>query len=317
MSRHARIGFRARVRWIVLSLLGSLSACSLQPIGRSAQAGSTVVLAIAGEVDAGASLGFGSDWLSDAGQTDAQRGELVFVLCGEDGAEFPLRTKFTTRAWPDPASDAALRGRVVDGPLGAAGLAQALAIVEIPDDVPPADYRLEIRRRRALPGGASEALPGIPYAQPLRVLPAQVDGFVGRATPPAGIHAGFSVDLVPPLAALVPHPKVVLALDAPASAAHLEVDYPAQKIHLLGVIEEQHSGRSSVVAFRDDPSAGRVGIDLVAPESDVDALALVFELRDPDRTGSAVTGEFQVAAATLYDASGAPRAGAARVAQIR
>lgn len=302
---------------LALPLLVVLAACGTQPIALSAQAGTTVVLAIAGEVDAGPSLGFGGDWLSAAGRGDDQRGKLVFVLVAANGAEHALHTKFVTRAWPDPASDAGLDGRIAPGPLGTAGLAQVLAIVEIPVDVPPAGYRVEIRRERQRADGTVESLPGVSYGQPLRVLPAVVDGFAGAATSPTGFAGGYAIDLLPPLAALYPHPKLVVTLDPGAAAAHLELDYPTTRLVVRGVIEEQHTGRSSIVAWRDDPATGRLSVDLVAPAADVAALALVFTLRDPGGAGRAAETDFRVAAATLYDTAGALLPGGAQVDVIR
>lgn len=281
------------------------AACSSQPVPLSAQAGSSIAIAVSGEMLDGERLGYGGDWLAAMGRQDAQRGELLFVLRDAAGVERTLRTRVVTRVAPDPASDAALDQRVDPWLGAAAGLAQAIAIVEIPADVPPGSHALELRRQRALASGGFESLPAPGYHGTLRVLPALVDGHTGQPNEAIGSAGGWMLDTRSRLAALHPNPKLVLPLPAGASAAHLVVAYPRDKVAVRGVIEEQHTGRGSIVLFDDDPASGRVGIDLVAPERDVAGLALVFTLRSPASSGAASPAEFQVVSSALYDDDGA------------
>lgn len=304
-------------RSAVLAFTLALAACSSQPVPLAVQAGSSFTLAVSGELLDGDRLGYGGDWLEQAGRLDMQRGELLFVLRDDTGAEWTLHTRLVTRVTPDPASDAALDQRIDPWLGSAAGFSQAIALVEIPADVPPAGYALELRRRRRLPSGSYESLPAPQYSGALRVLPALVDGHAGQSNQPVGAAGAWIVDTRSRLAALHPNPKLVLSLDGDPAAAHLVLEYPRQKLVVRGVIEEQHSGRSSVVAWRDDPVSGRVTVDLVAPLADVAALALVFTLRAPDTAGVAAPSDFRVLAATLFDAGGGRMPGSVSVGAIR
>jgi hypothetical protein len=309
---------RAAARVSVLAL--GLAACSSKPLPLSLQAGASFALAVAG--DGGTGLGFGGTWLAQAGRYDDQRGELSFVLVAPSGAEVVLATRLVTRVWPDPASEAGIANSAGGAILPDVGVAETVAVVDVPASTPAGAYRLEIRRRRRLsPSQPSqwESLPGVEYAQSIQVLPATVNGVAGAPTPPSGFAGPLGADLTAQLAALHPHPKVVLALPGPAhpAAAHLVVAYPPAKIRLRSVFEDAHLGRGSVVAWSDDAVAGRVSVDFADPAASVGALAIAFELRDPFGAGRASASDFGVVASALFDRSGAPQGGSVTVTEIR
>lgn len=306
-------------RGLLLATLAAGAACSSQPLPLSAQAGSSVALAVAGEASYGTTLGYDGTLLAAAGRHDDQRGELLFVLRDPaSGAEHPLETQLVTRTRPDPASDAGLASRIADE-LALYGIAQPLALLRIPAATPPGRYDVEIRRRRRLAGGGFESLPGPPYAQSLHVLPAQVNGVVGAPTALLGFAGAVELDVTRHLAALVPHPKLVLRLPASPrpAAAQLVISYPAAKLEILGAFEEQHLGHGSVVGWRNDAAAGRVTLELVDPTFSVSALALAFELRDAQGAGRAQLGDFALLSTRLYDAAGALQGGAVGLGPIR
>lgn len=292
--------------------------CSGRPLPTTVQAGSTFALALAGEVGAGGNAGYGGELLAARGLHDDQRGTLRFALRDPaTGAEHALATRLVTRAHPDPASEVGLQNRV-DALTAGFGIAQLLAVIDVPASVPPGEYEVQVRRERRTDAGGVEALPAPVYGQRVTVLPAQVGNARGEPTPSSAFLGSVSSDVSAQLAALVPHPKVVLSLPTPPPhAARIVLSYPAAKVRLRGVIEEQHGGRGSIVAWRDDPAAGRVTIDFVDPAASVKALALVFEPKGPLSTGRIALSDLGVSSATLYDASGAVRAGSVLASAIR
>jgi hypothetical protein len=302
------------------AVLGAALAlgCGARPLPLSAQAGSSIGIALAGEVSAGDSVGYGGELLRTRGRYDDQRGELVFLL-REDGSgvERELQTRIVTRVWPDPASEIGMANQV-DAVSAGFGISQLLAILDIPASVPPGIYDLNVRRRRRDDSGASEALPAILYGQRFTVLPPRVGGVDGAPTPSASYAGAFGSDVSAQLANLVPLPKVVLSLPSPLPhAAHLVVAYPAAKITPRAVFEEQHLGRGSIVAWTDDPAAGRVSVDFVDPAASVKALALVFEPKAPLSAGRIALSEISIPASVLYDGQGAVRGGSVTPTSIR
>jgi hypothetical protein len=313
---HAR-AVRAPGSLLLAALAVAAAACSSRPVPLSVQAGASFALAVAGE--SGPVVGFGGAWLAAAGRYDDQRGDLSFVLVAPNGAERALVTQFVTRVWPDPASDGGIANDVGGAVFPGVGVAEAVAIVDVPAATPPGPYRIEIRRRRRISMSQWETLPGVDYAQSIQVLPASVNGVAGAPTPASGYAGSFGTDLTARLAALHPHPKIVLALPANArpAAAHLVLAYPAAKVRVRSVFEEQHLGRGSIVAWSDDTAAGRITIDLADPAASVAALAVAFELRDPFGAGRAAASDFQLLASALYDARGLPQSGVVSIGAIR
>jgi hypothetical protein len=298
--------------------LVTLAGCTSRVLPLSAQAGSTVALAVGGDATLGDRLGYGGAWLAASGVNDDQRGELVFVLVPPSGAERTLRTLFVTRTFPDPASDAALANQIDPALPFAAGLSQALAVLEIPADTPPGRYRMDARRRRPAPGGGFVSLPAPLLGTELDVLPPAVGSATGRPNAPELAVGTARVDLAAEIPRVVPNPKLVVQFaDRNPAAAHLVLSYPREKLAIGGVFEEQHSGRRSILSWRDDPSRGELAIDFVDPAGSVRELGVAFRLLDPSVHGIAAPGDFRVAQADLYDARGALAPGRVRVDSIR
>lgn len=295
-----------------------LAACTSRVLPLSAQAGSSVALAVGGDATQGDVLGYGGAWLAASGVEDDQRGELGFALVPPSGATRPLRTLFVTRVFPDPASDAALESRIDPSVDPVIGLGQALAVIEIPRDTPPGRYRLEASRRRRAPGGGMTSLAAPVIGTELDVLPAVVGAAVGRPNRPELAIEQASIDFTAQLPRVVPNPKVLLLFaDRKPAAAHLELVYPREKLAIRGVFEEQHTGRRSIVAWRDEPAAGRLSIDFVDPAQSVSALGVAFRLSDPAGRGVAQATDFRITRADLYDARGGVTPGSVRLGAIR
>jgi hypothetical protein len=310
---------RLSLRSVALAGL-ALCACGAQPVPLSVQAGGSVALAVMGERIGDGTPGFGSGWLAASGRYDDQRGELVLSLRATGGGvEHPLVTQLVTRALPDPASDGGIANQGdTTGGLDV-GVGQVLALVDVPAATPSGTYDVVVRQRRRVSATQWETLPGVGWSQRLSVLPAVVNGIAGQPTPPTAYVGPFAANVRQRVAALYPHPKVMIELaDSPwPAAARIVVAYPTQKVQVLAVFEEQHFGRSSMVAFRDDPGAGQVTIDFVDPRTSVGALALVFELRAPFSAGRAAPSDFRVVSSTLYDSQGAVRSDTPGIGVIR
>ncbi len=306
-----------RAALLSLSCLAA-AGCGARPLALSVQAGSSVGIALAGEVAAGDQAGYGGDLVEAAGRHDDQRGRLVFVLRNPStGAEHALTTRIVTRAWPDPASEIGLTNRV-DAAYPGIGIAQILAIVDVPITVPPGAYDVNVRRTRRTDSGGNETLPAIAYGQRLAVLPPVVNGVSGGPTPSSAWAGPFGIDASRQLAALVPLPKAIVSLPTPSPhAASLVIRYPAGKIRPRAMVEEQHLGRGSIVSWQDDPAAGRVTVSFVDPDASVSALALVFEPKLPLSAGRVAVSEISVESARLYGEDGAPSSGSVSVVAIR
>jgi hypothetical protein len=298
-------------------------ACASEPIPLSAQAGSTIAIALAGEDMFSPALGYAGPYYP----LDDPRGEVLLRLV--DGAageavEIPLLTRYVTRVYADPASEAGLPSSRAPG-----GLGQTLALLDIPGSAPPGRYRLRLSRRDAQ--GDETSLPPTPAS--LTVLPSAIpdipdltDGgalraVLGTPTPAVGYFATASQDVSRSLALYVPNPKVVIrilpaSLEPPAGA-RLAVEYPAEKVEMLAAFEDQHLGRGSIVRWRDSDPRGRIDVSLVDPDRSVSELALVFRPLPP--SGRRVEArEFRVVGSTFYLADGSVSEGhAARVEAIR
>ncbi len=309
----------ARLASLSLLVAAALAlGCGARPLPLSVQAGASVGIALAGEAAAGEAAGYGGEILAARGRFDYQRGQLVFVLRDPgSGAERELVTRIVTRAMPDPASEIGIANQV-DAAYPGLGISQILAIVDVPASVPPGDYDVIARRRRRTDSGGSEELAAIVYGQRLTVLPASVGGAAGSPTPSSAYAGAFGLDVSQQLTRLVPLPKAVLSLpDAAPHAARLVIAYPKAKIAPRAVFEEQHLGRGSIVAWRDDPESGRVTVDFVDPSASVKALALAFEPKAPLSAGRIALAEIRVESSTLYDANGAVRSGSVTPFAIR
>lgn len=290
------------------------AGCGSEPFPLAAQAGSTILIPVAGEKTANATVGYGSALLGQAGIRDGQRGELVFTLTGGSQVH-TLVTRFVTRLGPDPAAQAAIDNRVDDPLAPALGISQVIALVEIPTGVPAGNYTMTISRCEFLSyGGPCEPVtPDVYYSRPFTILPG-----TGTQMPTTGFLGQFSQDTSTGLRSLYPFPKVPLAFapTAPA-AAHLVVNYPKTKIEVKSVFEEQHQGRGSIVSWSDDPVAGQVTIDFVDPDASVYSLAIAFDLILPVGTGRVVAGDFSIASAQFYDANGMSQSTTVNVGAVR
>jgi hypothetical protein len=314
MPRSASIRFLT-----ILAVLAVLGGCSARPLPLSVQAGASVAIALAGEAALGDAVGYGGELLAASGRHDDQRGELRFVLQPiAGGSEREVSTRIVTRVLPDPASETGLRNSA-HASLAAFGIAQIVAILDVPSDVAPGEYEVSVRRLRRTDYGESESLPAPLYGQRISVLPATVGSSTGAPTPSTTKVGAFEADASAQLIDLIPLPKLVLALpkSPPPAALRLVLGYPAEKIRPRAVIEEQHLGRSSIVSWRDDPERARVTVDLVDPSASVEAIALVFEPKQPLSAGRIGVSEVFVVSSTLYDRDGREREGAVTPVSIR
>jgi hypothetical protein len=303
--------------------LSFAAACTFRPVPLVAQAGTTILVPVAGEALQGRWIGYESDASRAAGIHDDQRGGIVISLVDDPIApaqEHLLVTRLVTRAVPDPATFAALgNGRDLHG------LAQVVAVVDIPETTPAGDYVLVVRRLRrvAATGAEEEELQSIVQSFPaLRVLPAEPDPTTGapraRFTPAEALFAGRPfADAADQLYKLFPFPKAVLDLGTPGvAAATVELGFPPAKLSVLSVFEEGHAGQGSVVRWS-EPAPGELRIDLVDPDASVPALGIAFEPLDPFASGRATVADFQVTRVRAYDRSGRSLESGAAVTEIR
>lgn len=305
---------------VALALL--CAACGAAPLPLVARAGTTVGIAVGGDLLEGQRLAFGASAYAALGIPEDPRGRLVFELdtSAVTGSKLRLEPRVVTRVVPDPATGAAIDPDAHLLPL--AGAAQVLALVDLPADAPAGTFELRILRVDR----DGRALPGPSYRQQLEVLPNP--GGVERFNPFRAFHPAGSLDLEAEglAAGLYPWPKLVLPLvpadGARVHAAHLVVAYPADRIEsILRVYDDRRTDHGAIVQWRDDgggdPTLGRVSVDWAAPEPGAfQALAVVFHPRE-SFAGSLTPADFQVVESAFYDAEGRPTLASVGAAQIR
>jgi hypothetical protein len=306
---------RGRSAWAALVLAGI--GCSGAPLPLAGRAGTTAGIAVGSDLLEGGLLGFGASGFDALGITDHQRGRLVFELdtTAVLGAPLRLAPRVVTRVLPDPATGLALDPDA--HLLTLSGVAQVLALVDIPADAPVGSFDLRIRREDA----SGQPLPGPTYLQRFEVLPNPGGGTAWN--PFRAFHPHGSLDLAAggQLAGLYPWPKAVLAIapaagGAPVHAAHLRVAYPAARVDaVLRVYDDRRSDHGAIVQWRDE--GGAVVIDWVAPEpTPFRALAIVFRPREPF-AGPVTPADFALLESAFFDAEGRPTAAGVAPAQIR
>lgn len=334
----------ARRTFIVCVIAGALAACSAPPAPLAARRGATISIALAGELVAGNdAVGFGGDVLATnpvstgpVPQYDDQRGELVLALrVPGTSTTYSCKTRFVTRIAPDPASRAAIRG-AIGVPQGfealatAAGLGEVVALVDLPNaasGITPGSYELVVSRRRRTGASSWETLPSVGYPASATY---RIEILAGDEAPSGlSVDGGLgNTDARDGLRSLYPYPKLVLALPAgsafggataPPAAARIVLSYPAAKITVQSVLEEQHGGRGSIVSWAADEPTGRLTVDLVAPPptsgiEPVRKLAVAFDLDDRSGNPSARVASSDFAVVTgdthVYDANGVEQTGA-------
>lgn len=284
------------------ALLGVLvlfaTACTGRPFPLSAQQGSTFLWPVAGDY-LGLLPGYTSEVTQNFGETDRQRGEMIFVLCPPTsssacmpsdmgGAGHRLVTKYVTRVAPDRASAAAIRGTVDMSPIGfGIADAQVIAAIEIPDvdpsdpaHVPTGTYRL-YALGQADPNGAfddairsPDTYSDAPFFEVLAGpgVPTPFDRIWGR------INLG---DSQISLNDLVPMPKLMIRMvpgsQGPGPAAgEIRISYPTTQVEIVSAYEDTHMGQGSVVRI----SHSNPCFDLVGSQAQLDCASLAGDFYD-------------------------------------
>lgn len=278
--------------------------CASDPLPLAAQAGATIALPISSEQAQEQEIGYGSTLLEQAGRYDLQRGELRFHFTATGATpSFTVTPRVITRVAPDPASTAMV-GTLLASVIG---ISQVLALVDIPATAQPGGYTILIRRcRRAHAGGPCESIsPDLPYARPFTVLPG-----VGTPNLNLAYFFGTTFDTTENLLNLYPYPKIVFSVTEAPAATHAVIAYPAGKMTVKGVFEEQSAGHQSIVSWHDDPSTGQIIVDLVDPTRKTYYFAIAFDLKQPPLPGDPVErvalDDIQVVSMAAYDLNGAP-----------
>ena len=320
LPARARLCFgAARLRrW--MALLGvalfvpSWMGCSNrgQPLGLSAQQGSTVLIGIQQSL---VGIGFGGEHY-----TDHQRGELVFRLDGPTGPA--LITRFTTAAEPHPASALASSGVPLGGFAQASG--SVISVVDIPLTAEPGRHTLFAMVRRD--GEETPLQPSDPWRSAIWILPHEVDDdaagnpigetIVGRPNYP---DQPPWIDFNDGLRAWIPRPQVQIGfgrrLDGPpVGAVDLLVQYPDDVISFVDLISEvgpeTAPNRRPTVWMNPESSPGLVRVSAVVhPQSSSESaftsfnLGLVFVLLDPV-SEALDASEVAVVSEVVYDFDG-------------
>jgi len=260
------------------------TACGGPTVPISAQAGSTIVIPVTGELLAGSDtiVGFGNEFAEDR-----QRGILVFRL-REAGKE--LHTRLTTSV--------TTTGIVSANLVRDSNMRQVVSLVDLPADSPVGTFHIDVARRfRDLEGVEREE--SIPYGGEVTVLPHQLDldcdqtaDVIGRPTPWVAFfpQAGGGVTPVEiatsggsgnVIAGMTPLPELVIRLLPAPSALELEVAYPADKIRVEGVMDESRSKLSREIVWWDEPAPGQLSIGRIGLGGDHVSIAFSLTTAEP------------------------------------
>jgi hypothetical protein len=307
-----------RTRSLILVLVAGAAAavgCTSAPLPLAAQAGATIAIPVASEVAQEHEIGYGSTLLAEVGRYDLQRGELQFHFAPQGAtAAFTVSPRVVTRVGPDPGS---LAAHANISEFNLLGLAQILALVDIPTTAQPGAYTIQIRRcRRTQPGGTCNPLsPDLPYSRPFTVLPG-----TGTPNPNTAWFYGTTYDTKARQRDLYPYPKVVFQVTGQPAASHAVITYPTARMTVKNVFEEQYGGSQSIVSWHDDPDAGQIVVDIVDPTRRTWAFAISFDLKDPlpgQQVQRVVLDDIQVLSSATYGLDGAPQAGTVAKFTIR
>jgi hypothetical protein len=301
------------------ALLAGALGCATHPISMQVQAGSTILIPLSGD-DEGLQPGFGSEVTAAQGDHDDQRGELVFYLRGPlalpegEQQNYRLRTRYVTRVFPDTATSGGYAGQIV-----------ALADVPTPSDTPAGpdvaqdeEFRLLVYRRErdlvsaGFPYGAETPYFGS-FAGGTPDLRITVTPGIGAPNPDEGFFGSLAASATRSAQGLysqVPAPQLLVRVgnaQAPGGenpgGAELELTYPHAKAQIEGIAEWGSAGRGSLVRWQLVEN-GRIRIWLVAPDTDIEQLAIAFRLRDSETLGRVSASEFAIAQSRLYRGDG-------------
>ncbi len=351
-----------------LAPLASLAAaivlgCSGHPFPLAVHQGSSFILPFSGEALAKVGYGldpegeFGHLGFSDEGPggtanpfaiLDGQRGQMLFVLCqsASDACTpdtgIQLVTRLVTRIGIDRASIFSVRGAAQSEPNAQGWFApaplggQVIAIMDVPIDVPAQTYSLRawIQKNESAelvnPFGAGDG------TFPIEILP-NIDG-PEEPTPFDGQYGGFFLGSTHyQMLHSLPLPKLILKHRAQngnspgPAAAELTLEYPKDRVIILGGYEENHHGQGSMVRVHASRGtfclnqwaapvnslerfyscllgggdlSNRARIDLLDLDRRTRYLSLVFWLVDPDQPVD--VADFSIVDQILYDDDGNP-----------
>jgi hypothetical protein len=250
---------------------------------------------------------FGNALSRSLGIEDRQRGDLIVAICPQANpycsppavpapclptpAEgFYLVTRYVTRVMPHPASNAGLRGYldIPHYPLwepnwGLVG--QDLALLDVPANVCPGNYELSVRVRPALSApGQNETLYGLGVDLEVLNVPDNDPNANGTNPLSANPLGSGNLNIDPDLVDLVPNPTVLVRLydmtltSLYPAAVEVGVNYPNDRVEILGAYQDKHLGIRSLVSWSDDPIAGVVTVSVVDPTRCTGDIRIAFRL---------------------------------------
>ena len=259
-------------------LLGVASlACQGRVLPLSAQAGSTILVPVGGDLQfVGDVVGYGGTI-----QEDYQRGTLIYRLDGPSGMELVTRATSAVIAYPgaDLTRFPTLPQR------------QIVSIVAIPANAPNGTHALHVTRRR-LENGVPVEYPTSGYPGEIRILPDQLtvplagggtETISGAETPFEYIVCDPTcrgVDITATVAQAIPRPEVRITFNQGVQAIELTVTYPPGVIDVVDVFEPP-SSRSNGLAMvwrSDNPTTGVLKVGAVRGTAAFTSLSIAFAL---------------------------------------
>lgn len=336
---------RAVLRWVAALLAVSIGgACMVKPISLKAVRGETIIFPIAFDSPV-FTVGFStSTGVGALNYVDKQFGTTKFRLqrisgqpsCPSgDQSDVELAPVWITRAWPDPASPAAIGNRLSSSlgfaPAGLRG--QVLAAINIPTDMCLGLYTWTVRNDLpdpSPPGGIEGDLFRTWGTPSYGALNFEIIAGTSQANPLEGHVPGYGTWLVPDMLELIPYHKVgwnVAPMFEPGqgtgpAAGDIVLRFPSSKITVKTVFEEHNLGRRSIVLWCVSGGAapcpadsvpppgdalGELHVHFVVPDRTVYRLSVAFEVNEgasPLWGADIGTGGFHVHEQRLYDLNG-------------
>jgi hypothetical protein len=305
MAMTPRSGFHQRLAILGLAVAAAL-ACSGQPAPLAARAGTSIVLAVGGDLNLGGSAAYGSTIYDDGGIYDDQRGKLRLQVdtSAVTGTPTLIDVRLATRLVADPATNLAIN---IDPQvlIGVAGLSTVVALVDLPASLEPGTWPIRFVRER--PPGSTPV--EFPFQHDLEVLPAAGENF----TPLLAFYQFFGVHSIDAEADgtaldLYPWPRLVVDINSALGAAHLVLSYPNDRIEqILNVNDTLRVDQRGIIQMQDDPSAtpttGEVTIDIADPTGSMVSIGVVFKPKEPF-VGPVAGADFALVEQQVYDIDG-------------
>jgi hypothetical protein len=297
------MGSMSVCRLALLALV--MVACEGKIVPQVVARGSTIMIPIQGSHTEGVNpvpIGYGGESV-----TDHQRGTLVFKLVGSDCGGSPCRlvTRGTSTVLPSP-NTRLMRGET-SNPLYFPGGYQHVSIVDVPFDAPVGTWSLAVSRERTRPDGGTDVLAAPAHHGTIEIL----EEPLGEPTPFEAFIGGGWSSVSGSIGDVVPQPELRLTFNKLVFAIELTIEYPAQTIDVLDVVEppvprQLFNANHRAVVLWSDEGEGTLSVRAAGQGGGFKQLSVVFDLDDGENAILDPGLDIQVTNLQAFKADGTP-----------